>query len=82
MKQDQCERAAQNLPLEIRERRCLKEKEYPLDSWRLKDRDDQDDKKITLSYCYKGEDVESQERLWLVLEQRDSWQVTDFWRVY
>jgi len=82
MKQGQCERAAENLPLEIRERRCLKEKEYPLISWQLKERDDQGDKKVTLSYCYKGKGAESQERLWVVLEQRGSWQVTDFWRVY
>jgi hypothetical protein len=81
MKKGECERAAETLPVEIRERRCVKEKEYPLDSWRLKDRDDQGDK-VTLSFCYKGQGAESQERLWLVLEKRGSWQVTNFWRVY
>ena len=82
LKAGDCDRAVQDLPSELKTPRCLKEKEYPLSSWRLKDRDDEGDQKVTLSYCYKSQASESEEHLWLVLEKKGSWKTTNFWRVY
>ena len=81
LKAGQCDRAVQDLPSELKTPRCLKEKEYPLSSWRLKDRDE-GDQKVTLAYCYKSQASESEERLWLILEKKGSWTTINFWRVY
>lgn len=83
LKQGQCDRAVENIPpSDLRTLRCVKEREYPLSSWRLTDRKDEDDQKVTLSYCYKNQKIPIEEHLGLLLEKKGSWRVVDYSRVY
>jgi len=82
LKVGDCFGVVKNLPAEQQSHICEKQKQYPLKAWRLKDRDDIDQKTVLFYWHFSGDSYEP-ERLWLDSQLRDGkWEITDMRIVY
>jgi hypothetical protein len=85
MKARQCEQAMSGLEVDekYRDYICGNEREYPMTSWRLRNRRDEPNKVRMFYWVRRNDDDGVHGRLWITAERRNGqWQATDYSCIY